>query len=183
MKKIVAVFGSARIQPAEEVYEQSYQIGRALARAGYITMSGGYAGVMEAASRGAAEAEGDVQGITVASLEYIGESLTNQWVNREYRYETLPERVKHLVDTADAYIVMPGGIGTAQEFVEVWQQMRLGDIPEKPLFVYGDFWKLMIQGMLDEGYIDERDMEYVIEAQSAEGIIDALKIWFSEEQA
>lgn len=183
MTKIIAVFGSARVQPAEKVYQQSYQVGHALAQAGYVTMTGGYAGVMEAASKGASEGDGHALGITVASLEYIGESRTNQWVAEEIRYETLPERVKHLVDVADAYIVMPGGIGTAQELVEVWQQMRLGDLPEKPLFIYGDFWKPMIQSMLDENYIDERDMKYILEANSAEEIIDALDSWFSQEQS
>lgn len=183
MTKIIAVFGSARVQPDDDVYQQSYALGRALAHAGYITMTGGYAGVMEAASKGAKEADGQAQGITVASLEYIGESRTNQWVTEEIRYATLPERVKHLVDTADAYIVMPGGIGTAQEIIEVWQQMRLGDLPEKPLFIYGNFWKPMIQMMLDDAYINERDMRYIIEANNADSIIDALRIAFNEEKS
>lgn len=181
MKKIVAVFGSARVLAESEVYEDSYQVGRALARAGYITMTGGYGGVMEAASRGAAEANGEVHGITVASLEYIGESRLNQWVGKEYRYSTLLERVKHLAQTADAYVAMPGGVGTAQELVEVWQLMRLGDLPEKPLFVFGEFWNPMIQSMLDNDFIDERDTKFIIEVDNAQAIIDAMTAWFDEE--
>jgi len=181
MRKIVAVFGSARVQPDNSVYEDSYQLGRALARAGYITMTGGYAGVMEGASRGAAEADGEVHGITVASLEYIGESRANAWVGKEYRYDTLPERVTHLATKADAYVVMPGGLGTAQELVEVWQAMRLGDLPEKPLFIYGAFWKPMIEQMLKFEYINERDMRYVIDVDNPMAIVDALVAWFEEE--
>ena len=183
MKKIIAVFGSARIHPNDAVYQQSYDIGRALALAGYITMTGGYNGVMEATSKGAQEAGGDVQGITVTSLEYIGESRTNQWVTEEIRYETLPERVKHLVDTADAYITMPGGIGTAQEIIEVWQQMRLGDLPEKPLYIYGDFWQPMIQNMLKDKYVNELDMHLLTQVNTPQEIIEALAIAFDEEQA
>lgn len=183
MKKIIAVFGSARVMPDDEVYQQSYKIGRALALAGYITMTGGYAGVMEAASKGAQEAGGDVQGITVASLEYIGESRTNQWVTEEIRYEKFPDRVKHLVDTADAYITMPGGIGTAQEIIEVWQQMRLGDLPERPLFTYGEFWNPMIQNMLKDKYVNELDMRLLTQVNTPQEIIEALDKAFNEEQA
>lgn len=181
MKKIVAVFGSARVQPDSDVYVQSYEIGKALAQAGYVTMTGGYAGVMEAASRGANEANGEVQGITVESLEYIGESRVNQWVREEIRYATLPERVRHLVDKADAYIVMPGGLGTIQELVEVWQGMRLGDVPHRPLILYGNFWHPLIENLLGGGYISERDLRYVIETAKPKGIINALEDWFTRE--
>src|SRR5215213_1776620 len=109
MSKTVAVFGSARVQPNTDEYEECYQVGRALARAEYITLTGGYSGVMEAASRGASEAGGVVHGATVESLERIGESRLNQWVGREYRYPTLRERINHLIDKSDAYVVMNGG--------------------------------------------------------------------------
>ncbi|MGB7341844.1 MAG: LOG family protein [Phototrophicaceae bacterium] len=181
MEKIIAVFGSARTQPDHPVYQQSYDVGAALARAGYITMTGGYAGVMEAASKGAAEANGVVQGITVTSLEYIGESRVNQWVSEEIRYDTLHQRVKHLVETADAYVVMPGGLGTAQELIEVWQGMRLGDLPVKPLLIYGTFWYAMIDSMLADGYISDIDMPLLTEVAEPQAMIDHLDTWFSKE--
>lgn len=181
MGKIIAVFGSARTQADHPVYQQSYNVGASLAQAGYITMTGGYAGVMEAASKGAADAGGAVQGITVASLEYIGESRVNQWVTEEIRYDTLHERIKHLVDTADAYIVMPGGLGTAQELIEVWQGMRLGDLPKKPLIVYGNFWDAMIDSMLAGGYISDIDMPLLTRLDDAQAIISYLDTALIEE--
>jgi uncharacterized protein (TIGR00730 family) len=181
MSKTIAVFGSARIVPDTGDYEECYQVGRALARAGYITLTGGYSGVMEAASRGAAEAGGEVHGATVETLERIGESRLNKWVGREYRYPTLRERINHLIDKSDGYVVMVGGIGTLQEFVEVWQLMRLGDIPRKPLFIYGDFWKPIIRDMLASGYTDAEDMAFLIEVETAQGIVDGLAAWFSKE--
>lgn len=181
MSKIVAVFGSARVQPDNPVYKESYAIGKALAEAGFITMTGGYAGVMEAASKGAIEAEGEAYGITVASLEYIGESRVNPYVTKEIRYETLAERVRHLVDTADAYIIMPGGLGTAQELVEVWQGIRIGDLPEKPLIIYGDFWQPMIDMMLAGAYISQRDMQHVTITANAKDTVNAIKNGFAKE--
>jgi uncharacterized protein (TIGR00730 family) len=181
MSKTVAVFGSARVLPNTEVYEECYQVGRALARAGYITLTGGYSGVMEAASRGAAEAGGEVHGATVESLERIGESRLNKWVGREYRYPTLRERINHLIDKSDGYVVMNGGVGTLQEFVEVWQLMRLGDIPRKPLFIYGNFWNPVIRDMLAGGYTDEEDMSFLLLVETPQGVVDALAAWFSKE--
>lgn len=181
MTKIVAVFGSARVQPDNEVYKQSYAVGKALAEAGYITMSGGYAGVMEAASKGAVEANGEAHGVTVASLEYIGESRVNQYVTKEIRYDTLHERIAYMVDTADAYIVMPGGMGTAQELIEVWQGIRLGDLPKKPIIVYGDFWQPMIDMMLAGAYISQIDMQHIEITQNAEDTVQAITNWFNKE--
>lgn len=181
MAKIVAVFGSARVQVDSDMYTISYEVGKALAQAGYVIMTGGYAGVMEATSRGANEANGDVIGVTVDSLEYIGESRVNQWVTEEIRYPTLPERVRHLVDKADAYVVMPGGLGTTQELVEVWQGMRLGDVPERPLILYGDFWNAMIESMLQDAYVSERDMQHIIITYNTDDTVNALKNGFSQE--
>ena len=181
MTKTVSVFGSARVAPASKVYEECYQVGRAIAQAGYITLTGGYAGVMEAASRGAAEAGGIVHGATVASLERVGESRLNKWVGQEFCYPSLRERINHLIDKADAYVVMQGGVGTLQEFVEVWQLMRMGDIPEKPLFVYGAFWKPVINDMLTNAYTSDEDMHYLIQVENPEEIIATLQRWFSKE--
>lgn len=181
MSQIIAVFGSARPKEGSETYHMSYQVGRALAESNYITMTGGFAGVMEAASRGAAEAGGEAYGITVESLGLIGESQTNQWVTKEIRYPNLRERIQHLVHEAHAYVVMPGGIGTLQELVEVWQYMRLGDIPKKPLLIYGSFWSALIEQMLEEAFVNERDLGYVCKVDSPDAMIETLQTWFRKD--
>ncbi|MCA9913080.1 MAG: LOG family protein [Anaerolineae bacterium] len=177
---IIAVFGSARVQPDDPVYMQSYEVGAALARAGYIVMTGGYAGLMAAASQGAAEAGGVVHGITVEKLEAIGESIPNQWLTEEFRYPNLRQRLDHLIDTADAYVTMPGGMGTAQEFIEVWQLMRLGDIAKHPLITYGDFWTPFIEQLLQSAYVSQRDVAYITNVQTTEDLTANLAEWFSK---
>lgn len=181
MSQIVAVFGSARTNDGSEIYQMAYQVGRALAGANYITMTGGFGGVMEAASRGAVEAGGESHGITVESLGLVGETTTNQWVTKEICFSHLRDRIQHLVNAADAYVVMPGGIGTLQEFVEVWQFMRLGDIPRKPLLVYGEFWNGIIERMLEKGFVNGKDTGYVTNVGSPEALIATLQAWFSED--
>jgi uncharacterized protein (TIGR00730 family) len=181
MSRIIAVFGSARPKEGDETYQMSYEVGSALAEASYITMTGGFAGVMEAASRGAKEAGGEAYGITVESLGLIGESQTNQWVTKEIRYPNFRERLQHLVNEAHAYVVMPGGIGTLQELIEVWQYMRIGDIPKKPILIYGDFWNGVIEQMLRKAFVGEKDTAYIRKVDSPEAMIDTLQSWFSED--
>lgn len=181
MSRIISVFGSARPKEGNETYQMSYEVGRALAEANFITMTGGFAGVMEAASRGAKEAGGEAYGITVESLGLIGELQVNQWVTKEVRYPHIRERIQHLVNESDAYVVMPGGIGTLQELIEVWQYMRLGDIPKKPILIYGDFWNVIIEQMLGKTFIDEKETIYIQQVDTLDAMIEALQSWFSED--
>jgi uncharacterized protein (TIGR00730 family) len=180
MAKIVAVFGTAQAKPNSDLYKVTENIGQVLAKAGYTVMSGGYEGVMEAVSKGALEAGGSVHGITVEIFERVGESRMNKWVSLEYRYPTLAERIDHLITRADAYIMMPGGIGTMQEFAETWQRMRLGDIPQRPIFIFGDFWKAIIDQMHDAGYIHKMDAEMLLIVKTPREITDALKAWYKD---
>src|SRR5690349_5396400 len=101
--KTVAVYGSARTANNDPVYAATQAVGRALAEAGFTVMTGGYDGIMAAASQGAAEAGGHVIGITVRALEMIGERVVNRWVKEEIKYDTMTERLVHLTRHADAY--------------------------------------------------------------------------------
>lgn len=181
MSQVIAVFGSARPKEGNETYQMSYEVGRALAEANFISMTGGFAGVMEAVSRGAAENGGEAYGITVEDLGSVGETITNQWVTKEVRYPNLRERIQHLVDEADAYVVMPGGIGTLQELIEVWQYMRLGDIPRKPIVIYSDFWNGIVQQMLESGFVNGKDTAYILKVDSPETLVQTLQDWFDKE--
>ncbi|MGB1286156.1 MAG: LOG family protein [Aggregatilineales bacterium] len=176
--KVVAVFGGAGVQPGSDVYEQSYLVGKTVAEAGCAVMTGGYGGVMGAASQGASEAGGHVIGVTVASFSIQGERNVNQWITEEIEYPDLRPRLHYLVDKADAYIVMPGGVGTLQEIAEVWQQMRTGDIVGRPLIGYGDFWKTTLAEFRKSPYIPQhqRDvMQFVDNSDDLLTILEAIK--------
>lgn len=181
MEKMVAVYGSARVLPGEAEYQDALAVGQALAKAGYTVMTGGYAGVMAAASEGAAAAGGHVIGVTVRELEAIGESRTNGWVREEIRCDTLRERLYHLVDRPDAYVLMPGGTGTMQELAEVWQQMRMGAIPKRPIICYGDFWPQLLRPMMETRYVGDSDRELLHTVYEPDELVDYLSNWKSEE--
>jgi uncharacterized protein (TIGR00730 family) len=180
MAKIVAVFGTAQVKADSDLYKIAENIGQVLAKSGYTVMSGGYEGVMEAVSKGALEAAGSVHGITVEKFERVGESRMNKWVSLEYRYPTLAERIEHLITRADAYVMLPGGIGTMQEFAETWQRMRLGDIPQRPIFMFGDFWKAIVDEMYADGYLHKLDAEMLLWVKTPREITDALRAWYKD---
>lgn len=173
----IAVYGSSMVQPGEDPYIASYEVGKALANAGYAVMTGGYAGVMEAVSRGASEAGGHVIGVTTARIEeFRGNAVKpNQWVVDEIRHPTLRERVMHLVLEADGYVCMPGGLGTLNELVTVWELMRVGDIPTRPLVCYGSYWQDMLATLYESRYITKASWGMLRFAQTPDAVVELLR--------
>jgi hypothetical protein len=172
--KTVAVYGGAIVAPESDDYAATFAVGKALAEAGYAVMTGGYSGVMEAASRGASEAGGHVIGVTTERIESLRGAKINQWVVDEIRHPTLRERLMHLVLEADAYVVMPGGLGTLNELVTVWELIRVGDIPRRPLIGYGPFWREVLAPFMDTPYVQNSMIELIQFVQTPQAMIEAL---------
>ncbi|GAB4521224.1 MAG: hypothetical protein OHK0046_32350 [Anaerolineae bacterium] len=171
----VAVYGSSMIQPDEPEYQAAYDVGKALGMAGYTVMTGGYNGIMEAVSKGASEVKGHVVGVTTDVIDALRSSGPNQWIVDEVRLPTLRERLMHLVLEADAYVAMPGGLGTLHELVTVWELIRVGDIPRRPIICYGDFWAKMLDGLYDSRYIHPGAWDYLKFAYTPQDILDFLR--------
>lgn len=141
MGKVVSVYGASAPKPGEPAYEEARRVGQRLAQAGWAVATGGYAGVMEAVSRGAGEAGGHVIGVTCGLIETWKGLRANPWVKEETRFETLRERLNHLVVFCDAALALPGGIGTLSEVALTWSLLQTGEIGPKPLVVLGDVWR------------------------------------------
>ena len=116
--RTVAVYGSAGVKPNSPDWQHAHQLGRALAEAGYTLISGGYSGVMEAASQGAAEAGGHVAGVAVGLFNARG-LQPNDWVNEVFEFDTLRDRLFFLVEKPDAIVALRGGVGTLSEIALV----------------------------------------------------------------
>ena|SRR5687767_9250685 len=177
MAGIIAVYGSARPLSGDPMYEESVQVGKALAAAGYTVMTGGYDGVMAGISQGAHEAGGHVIGVTVRQLELIGERIVNRWVKEEIKYETLRERLYHLAFHPDGYVVMPGGVGTVQEVTEVWQMMRMRAVPLRPFVLYGAFWQPLLDMFVNSPYVSASEMTMVQQANTPQEMMHILGSW------
>lgn len=172
--KVIAVYGSAILQSDDAVYVESVAMGRALAEAGYSVMTGGYGGVMAAISQGAAEAGGHVIGVTVKATGIAAERQVNRYVGEVIPQPTMRLRLQYLADQADGYLAMPGGIGTLQEIVEVWQQMRIGAIARQPIFCYGDFWRPVLEPLVTSPYVLSQDAQVIQYVQSSADLVVAL---------
>jgi uncharacterized protein (TIGR00725 family) len=129
--KIVTVFGSSRPRPGEGQYSVAQELGSELARQGFIVCSGGYAGTMEAVSRGAKEAGGRTIGITAQFFK----ARVNQHIDEEIRKKTWQDRLFALIESGDAFVTCPGGTGTLVELAVVWEMLNKNVIGRKPLVV------------------------------------------------
>jgi uncharacterized protein (TIGR00730 family) len=138
--RIITVFGSSRPREGDAHYAQAHALGAALAAAGFVVCSGGYAGVMEAVSRGAKEAGGKTLGITAKFFK----GRANRWVDEEIRTKTWQDRLFELIKRGHGYVTCPGGTGTLVELAVVWEMLNKGAMKKKPLVVLGDFWQPII---------------------------------------
>ncbi len=137
----ITVFGSSKPLPGEPDYETAHQLGHMIAQAGHTVITGGYMGIMEAVSRGAAEGGGHVIGVTCVEIERWRNTGRNPWVKEEWRCETLIERLQKLINNCQAAIVLPGGPGTLVEISLLWNLLIIGAIPPRPVAVIGDGWR------------------------------------------
>ena len=152
-QKVICVFGSGAPQPGTADYEAARTVGRLLAQAGFAVQTGGYSGVMAAASQGANEAGGHVIGVTSAQIEQFRPIPPNQWVKEEIKMQTLRERVLYLVDNCHGIIVMPGGVGTLSELALAWSFVQVGEIPPTPIITVGGLWQRTLAAFIDENYM------------------------------
>ncbi len=158
---IISVLGGSAPQPGSPAYEEAYTLGRLLAEAGFAIATGGYTGIMEAASKGAAEAGGHVIGVTTDALNrWERRSVeANSWVREEIKFPTLRERLYHLIAFSDGLIALRGGIGTLSEIALAWSLMQVGEMPIKPLILVGRNWESLLTGFYGRGeYINPDDM-------------------------
>ncbi|MCY4466160.1 MAG: LOG family protein [Chloroflexi bacterium] len=176
--KIITVFGSSQVRPGDMVYEDAETIGRGLAQAGYAVMSGGYKGVMEAVSKGAREAGGHVIGVTTDQIGSTFAIQPNTWLTEIHNYAFLRDRLLHMVERADGYLAMPGGVGTLHEIAETWELLRIDVLPRRPFVVYGEMWTMLISELQATRFVpggfDER---YVTWAMQPADALDLLCNW------
>lgn len=134
----VSIFGSARAQPGSFVYEEVKRVAQALAELGCDIITGGGPGLMQAANEGAKAANGSTSvGIRV-DLPF--EQEVNPFVTQAFEHETFFSRLHHFVLASDAFVVVPGGIGTVLEATMIWQLLQVRHMQEVPLVFVGKMW-------------------------------------------
>jgi uncharacterized protein (TIGR00730 family) len=164
----VTVFGSARFREGHRYYELARAMGQALAEAGYAVMTGGGPGIMEAANRGAKEAGGLSIG---CNIELPVEQKPNPYLDRFIQFDHFFVRKVMLVKYSQAFVVMPGGLGTLDEVFEAATLMQTRKIEAFPIIAMGGaFWKCLQrfirETLIAEQTISPDDLDLVTLAES-----------------
>ena len=156
------------------------QVGRGLAerRIGLV-YGGGRVGLMGAVAGAALAAGGEVIGVIPQGL--VDRELAHPGLTELLVVETLHERKAAMADRADAFIALPGGLGTLEELAEVvsWAQLELHSKPIGLLDV-GDYWDLLLAWLdmaVAEGFVAPAHRRLVIRGASLDGLLERFAAW------
>lgn len=137
---ILSVFGGSRLKYGGSLYHEAQKAGLCLAKLGIQIYSGGYSGIMEAISRGAAEGGGRPVGVTCS---IFGDTPPNRYVYREIKCPTIYSRLEKLIETADAYLIFPGATGTMAEIMVTFE-VSSKFAHSRPIIFWKDYWKSIV---------------------------------------
>jgi uncharacterized protein (TIGR00730 family) len=152
----VTIFGSARLQPGTPVYDAVKQLAAELTAMGCDIVTGGGPGLMQAANEGAASVDPQVLERSVGiRVNLPFEQTINPFVGQAYEHRTFFSRLHHFMIVSDAFVVVPGGVGTLLEMSLVWQLLQVRKLYATPLILVGKMWAELIEwgrrSMLQEG--------------------------------
>jgi uncharacterized protein (TIGR00730 family) len=141
----VTIFGSARLKPGTPPYDAVKKLAAELASMGCDILTGGGPGLMQAANEGARSA--DPQGLRRSvgiNIELPFEQQVNPFVSQAYGHRTFFSRLHHFMIASDAFIVVPGGIGSLLELSLAWQLLQVRKLYNTPLILVGKMWAELV---------------------------------------
>ncbi|HAR43390.1 MAG TPA: TIGR00730 family Rossman fold protein [Bdellovibrionales bacterium] len=173
----VTVFGSARFPQSHRYAEFASEIGAALAREGFATITGGGPGLMEAANRGAKSGHGLSIGCNIV-LPY--EQQPNAWLDQAFTFNSFFIRKMMLLKYSSAFVILPGGTGTLDELSETITLIQAGKVHEFPVILAcTDYWKDLFTWLDDtviaSGALRKEDISFVHFADTSTEILRLVK--------
>ncbi len=175
----VAVFGRADLEPGSRDYAQAEELGALLAGEGCVVLCGGYAGAMEAVSRGAARAGGESEGVVCRAFP---DRFPNPFLTRLIWTNTLLERTRVLLERGDAYVALEPRTGTLAEVATLWALRKAGHSPSRPLVLVGDVW-VSLRGLLARtGTVEENLLNYSVCVTEPRQAVGAIAGWDERER-
>lgn len=169
--KIVTIFGGSKCDENSLEYQQAKELGEKLAEAGYTICTGGYLGVMEAASRGAREKGGRVFGIVMNQFK----SEPNRYLTDKVATDHFYDRLQNLINRSFAFVALRGGMGTVTEISLVWNKLQTRVIEPCPLVLLGDCWKPIVKTWQEHLVVSDTDislLQFADTPEDAVGIIN-----------
>ena len=163
----VTIFGSARLKPATPAYEGVKRLAAELTKMGCDIISGGGPGIMQAANEGALSVDPKALHRSVGiRVDLPFEQELNPFVGLAYEHRTFFSRLHHFMIASDAFVVVPGGLGTLLELSLAWQLLQVRKLYNTPLILVGKMWADLVEWgrrtMLIEGSELANDVDFTI---------------------
>jgi uncharacterized protein (TIGR00730 family) len=163
----VTIFGSARLRPGTPAYDGVKQLAAELTKMGCDIISGGGPGIMQAANEGALSVDPKALHRSVGiRVELPFEQEINPFVGLAYEHRTFFSRLHHFMIASDAFVVVPGGLGTLLELSLAWQLLQVRKLYNTPLILVGKMWEDLVEWgrrtMLIKGSELANDVDFTI---------------------
>lgn len=159
----ITVFGSARYKEDHPYYAAARSFGKRISDLGFTVMTGGGPGIMEAANRGAFENDGMSVG---CNIQLPFEQIINKYVHKSITFEHFFVRKVMLAKYSYAFIILPGGFGTMDEFFETITLIQTKTVTKFPIVLYGTKYYqpliVLLESMAAEGTIAKEDLSLVL---------------------
>ena len=179
--KAVSMFGSSRMKPDNKYYALTEEIAYLLAKEGYAIITGSGPGLMEAANKGTRRAKGKSIGL---NIHIPAEQKPNEYVDILLDFRYFFVRKVMFVKYAKAFVILPGGYGTLDEFTEAINLIQTARIPKFPVVVFGrEYWKGMLDWLKDtvlkNGNISGKDLDIFTVVDKPEEVVTAIKRFYA----
>jgi uncharacterized protein (TIGR00730 family) len=178
--KAVSIFGSSRLRPNSKYYKLAEEIAYLLAKEGYSVITGSGPGLMEAANKGTKRAKGTSIGL---NIHIPSEQKPNPYVDLLLEFRYFFVRKVMFVKYAKAFVILPGGYGTLDEFTEALNLIQTERIPKFPVVLFGsNYWKGMLDWLkntvLKNGNISREDLDIFTVVDSPKEVVAIIKKFY-----
>lgn len=181
--KAVSIFGSSRTKRTHKYYKLAEETAYLLAKAGYAIITGSGPAIMEAANKGASRAGGKSIGL---NIQIPLEQEPNKYVDTFLDFRYFFVRKVMFVKYAKAFVIMPGGYGTLDEFTEAINLIQTQRIKKFPVVIVGkEYWKGLLDWfrntVLKEGNISPEDLDLFKVTDSPKEVVQIIKKFYNED--
>ena len=181
--KAVSIFGSSRLKATSKYYKLAEEVAYLLAKEGYAIMTGSGSGLMEAANKGAKRAKGKSIGL---NIQIPLEQKPNKYVDLLLDFRYFFVRKVIFVKYAKAFVIMPGGYGTLDEFTEAINLIQTERIPKFPVILFGsEYWQGMLSWLKDtalkSGSISKEDLKIFTVVDNPKEVVQVIKKFYAKD--
>jgi len=172
MRPRLAAFGSSRIGPDTAIYQDVFSLSKQIALAGWDGATGGHQGMMAAFSEGMHAGDGHIRGITLERFP----TPPDNTLSEEIRCRDFFERMGMMIEQSDAWLVLPGGLGTLAELAMTWDLLAIRVLETRPLLLYGDMWQPIVETLSGQLVLSaDKAFESIQICNSHQDVLNALR--------